>query len=738
MRMNGSNMGMKRFVIVMLALVGIVVIVLHSSYVNVTEMENQLRQNLQDVASQNAVVLHMKVYADYEMLQSLAEELVGVTTDTIDKKLGNFKIFLEEYQLKRFAYCFPDGTTYSTDGSVTNLSYREFFTRGMAGKCTITGMLRDAIGEEHTAVNVMTIPIYDEDGNVTGVFGLTYESERFNESLQVGSFEGQGYSCAVNENGEIMAVMGSDKLELSHNLFSELQKADERNAAAIESLREQMEEKTEKGGTLYLSEKNYYYCSPVELMDEEVTWYILTIIPSAVLESRVMPIQANQYRTSFLVGIFIVIGAALLLMFSKEQQRKMTQFVYEDPITKGANYAKFILEIARRHNRQGYLVMMDITNFNNITIAAGKAAGENMIRDTWKIISKELRTEEIAAHIRDDVFILFLVAPNGSEVIDRMEVISGHISEKAKKLNVYGIHAGYGIYRMDGSESFEDAYSKAKVAREHALTQPELHYAFYDEINHQKLQEEKQLEERFPEALADGEFEVWYQPKYSASSCEIVGSEALVRWRDKDGKLISPGKFIPLFEHNGMIMKLDEYMFRAVCRQQEEWLAQKRKMYPVSINISRASLYYADVLQRYSEIMKEYKLDPKYVQLEVTETALQGKSDICNLLEKFREMGVKILMDDFGTGYSSLATLSMHCFDTLKLDKTLIDHIGDKDGETLLFHVIHMGQQLGLHITAEGVENQGQLKFLQGLKCDDIQGFYFAKPMPGTEYETML
>lgn len=251
MRMNGSNMGMKRFVIVMLALAGIVVIVLHSSYVNVTEMENQLRQNLQDVASQNAVVLHMKVYADYELLQSLAEELVGVTTDTIDKKLGNFKIFLEEYQLKRFAYCFPDGTTYSTDGSVTNLSYREFFTRGMAGKCTITGMLRDAIGEEHTAVNVMTIPIYDEDGNVTGVFGLTYESERFNESLQVGSFEGQGYSCAVNENGEIMAVMGSDKLELSHNLFSELQKADERNAAAIESLREQME-KRQKRVELYI------------------------------------------------------------------------------------------------------------------------------------------------------------------------------------------------------------------------------------------------------------------------------------------------------------------------------------------------------------------------------------------------------------------------------------------------------------------------------------------------------
>lgn len=257
-------------------------------------------------------------------------------------------------------------------------------------------------------------------------------------------------------------------------------------------------------------------------------------------------------------------------------------------------------------------------------------------------------------------------------------------------------------------------------------------------MDHEKLQQNQQLEERFDEALAAGDFEVWYQPKYSVASGEIVGSEALVRWRDKDGSLISPGRFIPLFEQNGMIARLDEYMFRAVCKQQAQWLAQGRRIYPVSINLSRASLYYADVVDKYQAIIQDSGISPAYIQLEITESAIEGRTSIRELLEKFRSMGIRILMDDFGTGYSSLATLNMRCFDTLKLDKSLIDHIGDQNGETLLCYVISMGQHLGLHITAEGVENNMQLEFLKENHCDDIQGFLFAKPMPVEEFEQRL
>ena len=441
---------------------------------------------------------------------------------------------------------------------------------------------------------------------------------------------------------------------------------------------------------------------------------------------------------TFVVVVFLLIGAVLVVMLSRERKNMVLRHAYEDPLTGGANYARFSMDMGNKRGRQGYMIAMDIANFNNINIAAGKAAGDAMIRNVWEILSQELHSDEIAGHVQEDLFIIFLNSEEKEVLVERLGRISTRINRLAKELQVKGIHSRYGIYSMQGNESLEDAYSKAQIAREQSRAQRDQYYTLYNEMDHEKLQQDQQLEERFEESLAEGDFEVWYQPKYSVLSGNVVGSEALVRWRDKDGSLISPGRFIPLLEENGMISKLDEYVFRAVCRQQVKWLDEGLKIYPVSINLSRASLYFADIVEKYMAILQECGVDPSFIQLEVTESAMEGKADISGLLGRFRNMGIQILMDDFGTGYSSLATLSMKCFDTLKLDKSLIDHIGEPNGETLLYYVINMGQKLGLHITAEGVEKISQLDFLKENHCDDIQGFLFARPMPSSQFEQML
>ena len=291
---------------------------------------------------------------------------------------------------------------------------------------------------------------------------------------------------------------------------------------------------------------------------------------------------------------------------------------------------------------------------------------------------------------------------------------------------------------MEDITALDDSYNKAKIGREFAKERHEKCYAFYNEVDHEELLKNQQLEERFDFALADHNFEIWYQPKYSADTRELVGSEALVRWRETDGKLIPPGRFIPLFERDGYISRLDEYVFSETCRKQKYWLDRGIKICPVSVNISRATIYSANVVDKYLGILDSCGLPHEYIQLEVLESAISGKSDIAEILEKFRSSGVMILMDDFGTGYSSLATLNMHCFDTLKIDKSLIDGIGQKDGETLLHYVIKMGRHLGLHITAEGVEHESQLSYLQEQKCDDIQGYFFSKPLPVNDYEKLI
>ena len=738
MNYSAKRINIKKLLTILAALFAIVVTVVAGSYVVVGELRKQLRQNLEDVANQNAVALYNRIHSNHLLLEGMSENMHGVTTETVEETLQSFTVFIDDYELKRFTFCFPDGTCYSTDGGVADLSFREFFKRGMEGKGTISGVLSDVLEESHGLVNAMTIPIFDDNGNVEGVLGLTYNTQTFNDALQIDCFDGQGYSCAINEDGQIMVAMGSNILQLSKNIFSDVLGIDQRNQETISRLQKQMSENVSGGGQLFRSEGTYYYCTPVELMDGDVTWYMLTIIPADVFENRADPIQTSLYLMIAMVALFIIIGAALLIILSREQQMMLLRFAYEDHITKGDNYAKFCINMEKRKKRQGYLVAMDITNFSNINIAAGKNAGDALICDIWQMLVSGLQEDEFAAHVRDDIYIMFLLASDDDSLLDRLKHISDRINRRAKQIQVKGIHARYGIYHMNESDELQDAYGKARMAREHAKIHKEQRYAFYDEIDHERIQQDEQLEERFEESLKAGDFEVWYQPKYSAASGEIVGSEALVRWRDKDGSMISPGRFIPLFEQNGMIAKLDEYMFRAVTRQQAKWKDEGRKIYPVSINLSRASLYYADIFERYQSILKESGIEPEYIQLEVTESAMEGKKDIRVLLEQFRNMGIQILMDDFGTGYSSLATLNMRCFDTIKLDKSLIDHIGDKNGEILLCYIIDMGHQLELHITAEGVENPKQLEFLKQNKCDDIQGFLFARPMPFDQFEKLL
>lgn len=737
-KLNRKKTTPKKVLVVLAALIGIVFVVLRGAYVSGDEMEKQLQQNLQDVAKQNAEILYARIGAQYKLLTSLAKELDDVTEDTIEAKLEHFEIFMDDFHLKRFAFCFPGGMTYSTDGGVEDLSYREFYKRGMEGAASITGILTDALTVDDTQVNVITVPVYGGDGKVSGVFGLAYDTMAFNESLQIESFGGKGYSCIISEDGEIMAQVGEDKFKLSQNIFDDVLKEDERNEEVIVQLQEILEQEKEGSGVLYLAEKSYYYCVPVNLMDGNVHWYILTVIPDEVLVSRMRPIQINQYETSLLVGILIAVGAMFMLFVVQDNNKELMRYAYVDPLTQAANSMKFCTDMEIREKREGYLIMMGITNFSNINIVAGEDATDLMIQETWKIISSSLQKDELAGHVRDDLFLLFFTDTKEQDMLERMENISAKIKEKARVLRVYGIGAEYGVYQIAEDESIESAYSKVRIAKDFAEKKAETPYAFYSEIDRAKAQHEKHLEERFPRALAQEEFEVWYQPKYSAQDCTVVGSEALVRWRRYNGEMISPGEFIPLFERNGMIMKLDEYMFRSVCRQQKRWLEEGKKIYPVSINISRATLYGEGVEQRYAQIMEEVGIQPEYIQLEVTETVIQGHSNVNKILKRFRDMGIKILMDDFGTGASSLATLSTQCFDILKLDKSLIDHIGNKDGETLLYYIIKMGQQMGLYITAEGVEKEEQFAFLHNMKCDDIQGYYFSRPLPKTEYETML
>ena len=210
-----------------------------------------------------------------------------------------------------------------------------------------------------------------------------------------------------------------------------------------------------------------------------------------------------------------------------------------------------------------------------------------------------------------------------------------------------------------------------------------------------------------------------------------------MRWQTEKG-IISPGEFLPVFEADGLIEQLDKYVFRHVCAQQKKWQDAGRAMIPISVNVSRSSLFAHDIVENYKNIIDEYGLERKYVPIEITESVALENLKIKPIADAFTKAGFLLPMDDFGSGRSCLNGLNVLHFEGITLDKSLIDFIGHKNGELVLSYTMALGKELGVQLVAEGVETASQMLFLKHKGCDIIQGFYYSKPLPADEFEAKL
>lgn len=258
-------------------------------------------------------------------------------------------------------------------------------------------------------------------------------------------------------------------------------------------------------------------------------------------------------------------------------------------------------------------------------------------------------------------------------------------------------------------------------------------------FDQQILQEQKwkiKVGETMEAALLNEEFKLYLQPKYHPVTEKIVGAEALVRWISKEEGMIPPNRFIPIFEENGFITKLDDYMILAVAKLQSEWKIQGRRQVPISVNISRVNFVKEDLAAHICHLVDGYGADHAGIELELTESAFFGNKQLLQkILKELKMCGFSISMDDFGTGYSSLNSLKDLPIDVLKLDMDFFRDEGAKQrGEIVVKETIRLAKALNMKTVAEGIEKKEQVEFLAEQGCDMIQGFYFAKPMPIEEF----
>ncbi|MEG0216548.1 MAG: EAL domain-containing protein, partial [Hungatella sp.] len=240
-------------------------------------------------------------------------------------------------------------------------------------------------------------------------------------------------------------------------------------------------------------------------------------------------------------------------------------------------------------------------------------------------------------------------------------------------------------------------------------------------------------------ALENGQFEIYLQPQYNIHTKLPCGAEALVRWMHPKKGMLSPGIFIPIFERNGFITKLDYYVWEQACRCLHEWILQGIKPYPISVNVSRVDLYNPKLVETFLELVDRYEIEPRLLNLELTESAYTDNPiAMKKMMERLQEHGFLIMMDDFGSGYSSLSLLKDILVDVLKIDMQFLSKTEIPGrGENIIASVIRMAKWLNIPVIAEGAESGDQVDFLRSVGCDFVQGYYFARPMPVSDYEQL-
>lgn len=265
-------------------------------------------------------------------------------------------------------------------------------------------------------------------------------------------------------------------------------------------------------------------------------------------------------------------------------------------------------------------------------------------------------------------------------------------------------------------------------------------YAYYDEKMREVLLEEQMLLREMELALSEGQFCVHYQPIYSIHEGRAVSAEALVRWRHPTAGVIPPVRFVPLFERNGFVVRLDRFAWEEVCRLLAERVRAHLPVVPVSVNVSRLNFYDSDFCDTIVGLLKKYDLDPSLLRLEITESAYTDNPlQLLSVLKKLQALGLKILMDDFGSGYSSLNMLKNLAVDILKIDMNFVQDLEDSQRAPLILRrVVEMAHDLGMSVVVEGVETKAQIDFLASIGCDKIQGYYFAKPMPKEDFAALI
>ncbi len=472
-------------------------------------------------------------------------------------------------------------------------------------------------------------------------------------------------------------------------------------------------------------------------------------------ESRVYADGFTLIETSIVTMVVLLLVIVVFSVYYFISRRRIFQKIEEidtvDQVLQCPTLLKFerdAQEIISAHRGTAFAVVVaHLQHFNYLQERFGEGATVNILRHVRSIIARAMMAGEVYGYIDDGEFALLL--HYGEEAALENRLISLFDAARRHYLGDdlpedYDMKMLFGVYKAGKGNVLpvEKMVEKAmEVSDMPSRTDINRICNFYDETVRSNYMIKAEIENRMEAALESGEFRVFYQPKYNLDHDRIDGAEVLVRWYNAETKSYrSPAEFLPVFEENGFISKLDRHIYYTACENMARWVAEGKKVYPISVNISRVTAIQSDFLSYYIKVKNYFNIADGFITLEFTASfAYENYEYLASVANQLRKAGFLCSIDDFGTGYSTYNVLKLLNMDEIKFDKFFLDKgISEKTDRVIIKSVIDMGKTLGLKTTQEGVETLEELMMLREMGCRIIQGYFFAKPMSSGDYNVFI
>ena len=720
----------KKYKIYFIVIIILILLTATSLIIYINKVQNLTNKStlnsLKELTKQDVAKIQNNINEHIRILETIVNE---IENNQLEKTEQVFEIYNRNSgnnQFSRIAILYETGESFTNDGQVVDLSEeKEEFFKDNDVKISQT---------RQSKIDNNKINIYSKKtklGKKDVVILLVIETKKYEEIFIQSVYSGNGYEYIITKKGDIIAKSNLNQEET--NIYEIIEKTiDEKqnNKNALNKIGENIKNNEDSEVILYNGIKKYFVTYQKLGIND---WYLVILTHGSAVAEELNQVIIIMLIISILIILIISVVSIYIVISEKRKEESLYNLAYIDPITKLGNHNYFNQQgqkiLSNKEIKNKYIMALDIDKFKSFNKKYGHELGNKLLEEVGKKLKEILKEKAIICRISNDIYGIIIYE------IKNIEKQANKICQDVSKIIInnieYNILVYLGIYKIiDNKYNLLESFDKALIAHDKTKGNTEKQYYIYNEEIELQLEKENEIENIMQQALESKEFVIYYQPKISTQNDKITEAEALVRWF-RNGKLIPPNDFIPIFEKNRFIIKLDKYIFEEVCKDLNDWKQKNVKVPMISINISKEHFYEEEFIKEFVDIAKKYNIDPKEIELEITESAtLNSNIDVIKVMNNIKKYGFRISLDDFGTGTSTLGMLQNMPIDTLKIDKIFVDKIDfNNTDKNIIEYIVYIAKKLNLKTVAEGVENENQVNYLKSIECDMLQGYYYSKPV---------